>query len=165
MNFRPTTRRLIAAIIGLGIMGSGSAMAGGDRYGYDRYKYRGHHERQHHDHYYPYKKKKNHHHDDDDEKLLIGLLMGGVVGYAISQSRQSPAYERPYYYPPVDAAPQPAPVPQGGYNGAYGPSSCLQEREYQTKVIVGGKEVDAYGTACLQPDGSWRRGPAQLVSY
>jgi surface antigen len=25
--------------------------------------------------------------------------------------------------------------------------------------------VDAYGTACLQPDGSWRRGPAQLVSY
>jgi len=42
-------------------------------------------------------------------------------------------------------------------------TSCLQEREYQTTVIVNGDEVDAYGTACLQPDGSWMRGPARLV--
>jgi surface antigen len=32
------------------------------------------------------------------------------------------------------------------------------------KVIVGGRSVDAYGTACLQPDGSWSRGPAKLAS-
>jgi surface antigen len=32
------------------------------------------------------------------------------------------------------------------------------------KVIVGGKEAQAYGTACLQPDGSWYRGPAKVVS-
>jgi surface antigen len=31
-------------------------------------------------------------------------------------------------------------------------------------VIVGGKEAQAYGTACLQPDGSWYRGPAKVVS-
>lgn len=42
-------------------------------------------------------------------------------------------------------------------------SSCLQDREYQSTVIVGGREVEAYGTACLQPDGSWLRGPAKLV--
>jgi surface antigen len=33
------------------------------------------------------------------------------------------------------------------------------------KVMVGGKAADAYGTACLQPDGSWYRGPAYLVSH
>jgi surface antigen len=29
-------------------------------------------------------------------------------------------------------------------------------REYQTMVTVGGKTEQAYGTACQQPDGSWR---------
>ena len=30
-------------------------------------------------------------------------------------------------------------------------------REYQEKTTVGGKVVDSYGTACMQPDGSWRK--------
>lgn len=29
-------------------------------------------------------------------------------------------------------------------------------REYQQKVIIGGREVEAYGIACREPDGSWR---------
>jgi surface antigen len=29
-------------------------------------------------------------------------------------------------------------------------------REYQTTVTVGGREQEAYGTACQQPDGSWK---------
>ncbi len=29
-------------------------------------------------------------------------------------------------------------------------------REYQTKVIVGNKVQETYGTACRQPDGSWK---------
>lgn len=29
-------------------------------------------------------------------------------------------------------------------------------REYRTKVIIGGKEQEIYGTACRQPDGSWK---------
>jgi surface antigen len=29
-------------------------------------------------------------------------------------------------------------------------------REYQTTVVVGGQEQSAYGTACRQPDGSWK---------
>lgn len=28
-------------------------------------------------------------------------------------------------------------------------------REYNRQVMVGGRWVDAYGTACLRPDGSW----------
>lgn len=41
--------------------------------------------------------------------------------------------------------------------------SCLMIREYQTKITVGGQEVDAYGDACLQPDGSWRLGVPKQV--
>ncbi|MAW13668.1 MAG: glycine zipper 2TM domain-containing protein [SAR116 cluster bacterium] len=29
-------------------------------------------------------------------------------------------------------------------------------REYQNTIIVGGKKQSAYGTACRQPDGSWK---------
>ena len=29
-------------------------------------------------------------------------------------------------------------------------------REYKTTVTVGGDEVEAYGTACRNPDGTWR---------
>ena len=29
-------------------------------------------------------------------------------------------------------------------------------REYQTTVVIGGEETSAYGTACQQPDGSWK---------
>lgn len=100
--------------------------------------------------------------DNDGENLLIGLLVGGLVGYAIGDSRQE---EAPVvYYPPA------SPVSRQGYTTTPyqydgGEGGCLQEREYQNKVIIGGKAVDAYGTACLQPDGSWRYGPAQLASF
>jgi hypothetical protein len=46
------------------------------------------------------------------------------------------------------------PTPQGPA------STCLMTREYQTQVVVGGRAVPGYGYACLQPDGSWYRGPA-----
>ncbi|MGB5440385.1 MAG: hypothetical protein WBN90_12150 [Gammaproteobacteria bacterium] len=98
--------------------------------------------------------------DDNDENLLIGLLMGGLVGYAISSAQQddSYAYESyPQSYPQRE-------VQTAIYPGDSSSASCLQEREYQMKVIVGGRSVDAYGTACLQPDGSWSRGPAKLAS-
>jgi len=36
-------------------------------------------------------------------------------------------------------------------------SDCLQLREYQTEIVVGGRTVPAYGSACLQPDGSWKK--------
>lgn len=29
-------------------------------------------------------------------------------------------------------------------------------REYQSSSVVGGRQVHSYGTACQQPDGSWR---------
>ena len=43
-------------------------------------------------------------------------------------------------------------TPQPAYQTAEG-TYC---REYQTTVTVGGQTESAYGTACRQPDGSWR---------
>jgi len=45
-------------------------------------------------------------------------------------------------------------------------ADCLQVREYQTIIIIGGEEQEAYGDACLQPDGSWTQGvPKTVPSY
>ncbi len=96
-----------------------------------------------------------------DEKLLIGLLMGGLVGYAINSAQQDDPYEYDSY-PQAHTQREAEPVIHEADRSS--DATCLQEREYQTQVIVGGREVDAYGTACLQPDGSWSRGPAQVVS-
>jgi surface antigen len=32
----------------------------------------------------------------------------------------------------------------------------VQTREYQTEITVGNEVLPAYGTACLQSDGSWK---------
>jgi len=90
--------------------------------------------------------------DDDDEKLLIGLVVGGILGYALNESQQNDGdfYDNSY-----------APAQTTSYNNG----TCLQEREYQTTVLVGGRKVDAYGTACLQPDGSWKRSLPTVPAY
>lgn len=60
--------------------------------------------------------------------------------------------------PQIVGIPQPAYNPNLPPAGQFG--SCLQTREYQTTVVIGGAPREAYGTACLQPDGSWLQGPA-----
>lgn len=52
--------------------------------------------------------------------------------------------------------------PDSGYSGTVTPQPGYQLdsgqhcREYQQTVTIGGETVDAYGTACRQPDGSWK---------
>ena len=99
--------------------------------------------------------------DDNDEDLLIGLLVGGLIGYAIN-SAQDDRYEYDSY--PQSNTQRDAQTAIYEANSS-SEGSCLQEREYQTTVMVGGRTVDAYGTACLQPDGSWRRSPARTESF
>lgn len=160
MNIRTLAAAHVAALLVLSLAGSGSVWAdGGRHYGrhgnghhgkhqeYQRHHYKGHQGR-HITNYYRYED------DHDNEKLLIGLVMGGLIGYAINNAQQGQDYEYE------------RPVPAYGYPAAGGRDpTCLQEREYQTTVIVGGKQVPAYGTACLQPDGSWSRGPALLATH
>lgn len=56
----------------------------------------------------------------------------------------APVYRAPAYVPPVSA-----PVKTVKIDERY----C---REYTRDVIVDGKPAQAYGTACRQPDGSWK---------
>ena len=133
----------------------------------DRHKYHKHGYGKHHGHHYhqPYKSDRHYrrYDSDDDEKLLYGLLAGGLLGYVIGNANQVDYSNRYYTTPAVTSYPQSAPVSSYPRNTPV--TGCLQEREYQMKVIVGGKDADAYGTACLQPDGSWYRGPATVVAH
>jgi len=122
--------------------------------GYDRHDHRKSYQHGHSKHA-PAPVYRNHrrYNSNDDEKLIYGLLVGGLFGYVIGHQNQPVDYSGPAYTPP--------PV---SYRYSNPNVSCLQEREYQMTVLVGGKEAQAYGTACLQPDGSWYRGPAKVVS-
>ncbi len=52
--------------------------------------------------------------------------------------------------------------PDSGNSGWVEPTRTWQEssgrycREFQTGIIIGGEEQTGYGTACRQPDGSWK---------
>ncbi len=52
--------------------------------------------------------------------------------------------------------------PDTGHTGTFTPTNTYQTntgqycREYQQTVTVGGKMQEGYGTACRQPDGSWK---------
>ncbi|MGH7087306.1 MAG: hypothetical protein ACREFQ_00215 [Stellaceae bacterium] len=54
----------------------------------------------------------------------------------------------PVYVPPPPQAAMPAPPPPQAQN-----ETC---REYQSTAIIDGRPQQTYGTACLQPDGTWR---------
>jgi hypothetical protein len=79
-----------------------------------------------------------------------------------------PAYYYPppvAYYPPPPGIYAPPPVIYAAPPVAYAPppdqialgrevsAGC---REYTTPANVGGRTVQTFGTACLQPDGTWR---------
>jgi surface antigen len=104
---------------------------------------------------------------------VTGLALGALAGNSIDRSRERtyaappPTYYAPppppagYYYAPAPApaysyypaqpayAPPPAPAPTASYSTA----NC---REYSGTIIIDGREQPSYGTACLQPDGTWR---------
>ena len=106
--------------------------------------------------------------------LLIGAALALIAAPASARTRigigigiglplftfAPPLYVPPraYYYPPPPVVYAPPPpglsaTPAGpvylGPSGAY----C---REFQTSALIGGRMEPMYGTACQQPDGSWR---------
>jgi hypothetical protein len=69
-------------------------------------------------------------------------VYGPPVGYA-----PPPAY----YYPEPAGSQSTTVMPQGG--SAYSTQTC---KEYQTITTIDGAPQQSHGTACLQPDGTWR---------
>lgn len=108
-------------------------------------------------------------------------LLGLGLGYAISKSSRNDYYRGDSYYQDDEDYSRyyTPPRPNGQYNqgqedqyqdqGAYQSggnsfdfSQCQETRAYQTTIFVDGQEQQAFGTACLMPDGSWVAGPMQI---
>ncbi|HUT41891.1 MAG TPA: hypothetical protein VM011_11165 [Gammaproteobacteria bacterium] len=101
MNIVP--RSLLAAVVALSLAVPGMASADrrgdgyrnhGDRHGYKHDGYRKHYRERHHDRRYSpggYGTR-YYYYDDGHDDLLLGLAVGGLLGYAI------PRYPNYYYY-------------------------------------------------------------------
>ena len=92
---------------------------------------------------------------------IIGALVGGNIGRAMDQVDQNCVGQVLERAPTGKTVVWNNPDGNGEYrvtptrtyktpNGAY----C---REYQTKIVIGGNIENAYGTACRQPDGTWKK--------
>ncbi|GIX16623.1 MAG: hypothetical protein KatS3mg119_0809 [Rhodothalassiaceae bacterium] len=113
----------------------------------------GYHHRHHHHHHGRFHYR-HHHHGHGAAYTLLGVGLG-LIAYDIARksARAERIAEREVRY-----LSPPPPVPPSDRDGG-----CLQIREYQTTITVGGEEKEAYGDACLMPDGSWRLGAPKLV--
>jgi surface antigen len=95
---------------------------------------------------------------------LLGALVGSEVGSSLDRADQQ-------YARRAQSQAQAAPIgqsivwsnPESGHSGTITPvregrvaSTGEYCREFQQTVTVGGQDQQAYGTACRQPDGSWR---------
>ena len=95
--------------------------------------------------------------------VFLGALLGNSVGRSLDRA------DRIAIARAEDEA-HSAPVnetiewrnPDSGNHGTVTPvregisSTGRQCREYHHTVTIGGRQEEAYGTACLQPDGSWQ---------
>jgi surface antigen len=95
--------------------------------------------------------------------VIGGALLGGLAGNLLDQRDKRLAAEAQQRA--LETAPSGKPVtwtnPDTGHSGAVTPVRTFQSagtycREFQNTVTIGGNEEKAFGTACRQPDGSWR---------
>jgi surface antigen len=99
--------------------------------------------------------------------IAAGTLLGAFLGHSIGASLDKADLE--YYHQTSQNALETAPTgqviawnnPDSGHSGTITPTRTFQSgsqfcREYSQTVNVGGKKQQAYGTACRQPDGSWK---------
>jgi len=97
---------------------------------------------------------------------VLGATAGALIGGRLARDRAVSDYERRAAYTAFESTPSGRPVewrdPGAGSHGSYTPTRTYRSpggeycREYQQTVVIDGREQRAYGTACRQPDGSWR---------
>jgi len=93
-----------------------------------------------------------------------GALLGGVIGNMLDE--RDKRLEAEAAQKALETAPTGSPVawqnPDSGHSGSVTPVKTYQTasggycREYQQTVTIDGKQEKAHGTACRQPDGSWK---------
>ena len=95
--------------------------------------------------------------------VIGGALLGGLVGNMLDQRDkrlQAEAAQKAFESTPSGTS-VPWTNPDTGHSGSVTPTRTYQSqgqycREYQTTVTIDGKQEKGYGTACRQPDGSWK---------
>jgi len=91
---------------------------------------------------------------------VIGILVGQSIGRSMDRVDQNCTGQTLEYAP--DHARVSWSDPESGNRYAVTPlrtypaSGNRYCREYQTDAIIGGRRQQVYGTACRQPDGSWK---------
>lgn len=92
---------------------------------------------------------------------LLGAYLGSEIGKSLDKADQLYA-ERAAGQALESNQPAQWSNPDSGNSGTIAPTRTYQTaqgeycREYQQTVTVGGESQQAYGTACRQPDGTWR---------
>jgi surface antigen len=100
--------------------------------------------------------------------IIAGSLLGAALGNSIGSSLDRA--DMMMYHDTSQRAletAQPGQTlpwknPQTGNSGSVTPKAYYKNaegdycREYTQSIVVGGRKQDAYGTACRQPDGSWK---------
>jgi surface antigen len=95
--------------------------------------------------------------------VLLGALVGSEIGSSLDNADRAYANQ-------ANTQAHTAPIgqrvswnnPESGNSGTIVPTRDGYDsannycREYQQTIVVGGKQQSAYGTACRQPDGSWK---------
>ena len=99
---------------------------------------------------------------------LLGVAAGAWLGSEVGKSmdRADHGYANRTQQSSLETAPVGQATswnnPDSGHYGTVTPTKTYQApsgqycREYQQTVTIGGKTEEAYGTACRQPDGSWK---------
>lgn len=90
---------------------------------------------------------------------MAGVMIGGSIGRSMddtdrlntARSLETVRTGVPSSWRNPDSGNQYTVVPTRTFDSSTGP--C---REYTVDAVVGGKREKVYGTACRQPDGSWR---------
>jgi len=96
--------------------------------------------------------------------IAAGVLLGGSLGSQLDDADRRYAAETSQHSFETSKVGTTTTWtnPDSGHSGTVTPTKTYQTaqgeycREFQQTVTVGGKTEDAYGTACRQPDGSWK---------
>jgi surface antigen len=95
---------------------------------------------------------------------LLGGLIGGAVGNVLDENDKR--YANQTAQRALERAPSGTATtwknPDSGHSGSVTPTHTYQTsngaycREFQQEITIDGKPQRSYGTACRQPDGSWK---------
>lgn len=96
--------------------------------------------------------------------VILGGLVGGAIGDRLDAADKRQASEAAARA--LESAPSGQSVawnnPDTNHSGTVTPTNTYQStsgqycREYQQTITIDGQPHQSYGTACRQPDGSWR---------